>query len=315
MERFSNLWYVLSVSTDSTGIVERNEKREGFPGQRIVVLPPSVVDHAARHPLISALTPTDVGYFPRATRHMRRRAVGVDQTIFIYCAKGAGWCELESGEHKVKEGDLLVIPAYVPHTYGADEAHPWSIYWFHAKGSTIDPFLRELDVTIGQPVIGLGDDTQLLALFEEALGVLEQGYTTIQLVYASQALAHLIATMILDHRQVPQENANVHQRISQTINFMIQHLSRSLQLDALAAMANLSRSRYMHLFKQQTGYAPIDYFIRLKMHRACQLLDTTDSTVKVIAGQLGYEDPLYFSRVFRSVMEMTPTDYRESHKG
>lgn len=208
-----------------------------------------------------------------------------------------------------------MVPAYAPHIYGADEAHPWSIHWFHAKGSTINPFLKELGITIGQPVIGLGDDTQLLALFEEVLSVLEQGYTTIQLVYASQALAHLIATMIRDHRQMPQENANVHQRISQTINFMIQHLNQSLQLDALAAMANLSRSRYMHLFKQQTGYAPIDYFIRLKMHRACQLLDTTDSSVKVIAGQLGYEDPLYFSRVFRSVMDMTPTDYRESHKG
>jgi len=295
--------------------MKRVEKGEGFVGQRIVVLPRSVVVRAEQHPLMSMLIPTDVGYFPRATGHMRRRDKGVDQAIFIYCAKGAGWCELGSRDHMVTKGDLLVIPPYASHAYGADEASPWSIYWFHAKGTAIEPFLKELDVQNGQAVIGLGDDTQLLALFEEVLAVLEQGYTTMQLVYASQALAHLLATMIRDHRQMPQANANVHQRISQTIQYMKQHLNRSMQLDALAAMANLSRSRYMHLFKKQTSYAPIDYFIRLRMHRACQLLDTTDMSVKVIAGELGYEDPLYFSRVFRSVMDITPTDYRLSHKG
>ena len=43
----------------------------------------------------------------------------------------------------------------------------------------------------------------------------------------------------------------------------------------MASAANLSRSQFVALFWQQTGYAPIDYFIRLRMHRACQLLDTT----------------------------------------
>ena len=41
-----------------------------------------------------------------------------------------------------------------------------------------------------------------------------------------------------------------------------------LQLAALAGVANLSRSQYTALFKTQTGYAPIDYFTRLRMHRA-----------------------------------------------
>ena len=80
-------------------------------------------------------------------------------------------------------------------------------------------------------------------------------------------------------------------------------------------MANLSRSQYAALFKRQTGYAPIDYFIRLRMHRACQLLDMTDLSVKTVAGRLGFEDPLYFSRVFRTVNEKTPTEYRKLRKG
>ena len=72
---------------------------------------------------------------------------------------------------------------------------------------------------------------------------------------------------------------------------------------------------YVELFKQQTGYAPIDYFIRLRMHRACQFLDNTGMSVKAIATTLGYEDPLYFSRLFRTVNEASPIAYRRMRKG
>ena len=71
----------------------------------------------------------------------------------------------------------------------------------------------------------------------------------------------------------------------------------------------------MDLFKQQTGYTPIDYFIQLRMHRACQLLDTTDLSIKTVAADLGYEDALYFTRVFKAVNGMAPTQYRRMRKG
>jgi AraC-like DNA-binding protein len=239
----------------------------------------------------------------------------VDQAIFIYCTKGAGWCELSGIHYPVKPSELLAIPPATGHVYGADEQQPWSIYWFHTKGSLLQAFLRELDISAESPVVRIGDDAQLLALFEELLDAVAQGYTTLQLLYASQTLAHLIATMIRDHRNLRQERPGARQKIAHTVTYMKQHLNQSLQLDALAALANLSRSRYVDLFKQQTGYAPIDYFIRLRMHRACQLLDTTDISIKAVATELGYEDPLYFTRVFRAVVEMAPTAYRRLRKG
>jgi transcriptional regulator GlxA family with amidase domain len=137
----------------------------------------------------------------------------------------------------------------------------------------------------------------------------------LQLIYAAQTLAHLLAAMIRHYREGYHEQPGTHQKVAQNIAHMKQHLNQTLKLDALSAVANLARSQYTALFKQQTGYAPIDYFIRLKMHRACQLLDTTQSSVKVIAASLGYEDPLYFSRVFRAVNETSPQAYRQKRKG
>ncbi len=291
------------------------EKGEGFPGQRIVVLPRSVVERARKHALIDGLLPTDVGYFPRARGHLRERRDGVDQVIFIYCTKGAGWCEFAGHYHVIKAGELLVVPPQTPHVYGADESRPWSIHWFHAVGTLLGSFLNELGVTADQPVVRIGEDIQLLALFEELLDILEHGYTTLQLLYASQTLSHLLAVMIRDHRNGNAAQPSTQQKVNRTIEYMKQHLHQNLQLDALAGVANFSRSQYTALFKHQTGYAPIDYFTRLRMHRACQLLDTTELSVKAVAVQLGFEDPLYFSRVFRLVNEKTPTAYRRLRKG
>ena len=295
--------------------MKRPEKGEGFPGQRIVVLPRSVVADARKQSFMSGLVPTDVGFFPHAKGHLRERAAGIDQTIFIYCTKGEGWCDLMGVFHAVKPGDLLVVPAETPHIYGADEAKPWSIFWFHAQGQLLKEYLSQLDVSAARPLIHIGDAPQVLGLFEEVLDVVEHGYTKTQMLCASHALSHLIAVMIREHRSGHHEEPSIQNKIAQTITFMRHHLNQTLQLDALAAVANLSRSRYVDLFKQQTGYAPIDYFIRLRMHRACQLLDNTTLSVKAIATELGYEDPLYFSRLFRSVNERSPIEYRKLRKG
>lgn len=293
----------------------RRQKGDGFPGQRIVVLPRPVLARAEQHPLLRSLLPTDVGYFPRARGHWRERTGGADQAIFIFCSQGQGWCELGGIRHVVRSGDWLVMPPHTAHAYGADAKRAWSIHWFHAQGAALGDFLRELEVTPQQPVFQSGASPQSLALFEEVLDLLEHGYTTPQLIGAAQTLAHLLAVLIREQRQPSQRQPGPAQRITQSITYMKQHLHQPLQLDALAAIANLSRSRYVELFKQQAGYAPIDYFIRLRMHRACQLLDTTDASVKEVAAQLGYEDPLYFSRLFRAVNDRTPTEYRRLHKG
>jgi AraC family transcriptional regulator of arabinose operon len=295
--------------------VKLRQKGEGFPGQRIVVLPRRVLAQARQQPLLRGLLPTDVGFFPLAKGHLRERKDGVDQAIFIYCIKGAGWCDLDGNIFSIKAGDLLVLPPDLPHAYGAEPSHPWSIYWFHAQGSLLADYLRELDVSSERPVKHIDDVPQLPALFEEVLELVEHGYTRSQMLCASQTLAHLIAVMIREHRSADHKQPTVHQKIAQTIAYMKQHLNRAIQLDALAAIANLSRSRYVDLFKHQTGYPPIDYFIRLRMHRACQLLDTTDLSVKAIAAALGYDDPLYFSRLFRAVNEQSPVEYRKLRKG
>ena len=92
-------------------------------------------------------------------------------------------------------------------------------------------------------------------------------------------------------------------------------MSNQLTLDHMVQHSRLSKSHFIRLFKDQTGHSPMDYFIQLKMQHACMLLVFRELTISQIGMDLGYKDPYYFSRAFRKVIGMSPTEYRHSAYG
>ena len=104
------------------------------------------------------------------------------------------------------------------------------------------------------------------------------------------------------------------QKVEQSIAYMVEHLNKPLQVATLAATVNVSASHFFVLFKRCTGCPPIDYFIRLRMHHACELLKAGAPHVKEVAAALGYDDPFYFSRVFKSVNRIAPSEYRSKQR-
>ena len=79
----------------------------------------------------------------------------------------------------------------------------------------------------------------------------------------------------------------------------------------MAEEVRLSASHFSRLFAERTGHSPIDYFIQLKIQRACQLLNNSDWSIAEVAREMGFEDQFYFSRLFRKVMNMSPREYRK----
>lgn len=129
-----------------------------------------------------------------------------------------------------------------------------------------------------------------------------------EITTASGALALLEPA----HRPALIADIEVDRKIERTIAYMKEHLDQPLQAAALASRANVSLSHYFALFKRLTGCTPIDFFIRLRIERAREMLETTALTVKEVAAALGYDDPFYFSRVFKSINGLAPTDYRHA---
>lgn len=99
-------------------------------------------------------------------------------------------------------------------------------------------------------------------------------------------------------------------KIGGALTYMLQNLHKPVQMSTLGALAGISMSHFFHLFKLATDFTPNDFLIRARMCRACELLRGTDLSVKEVAASLGYDDPFYFSRLFKSVNGVSPRGYR-----
>jgi AraC-like DNA-binding protein len=281
-------------------------------GRREILLPERVTRAALREqPLLRGLLIAGAGYSPKATGQLRRRPQSLDQALLIYCVKGGGWCELGGQLHTVRAGDLLVLPPDVSYTCGAHVANPWTIHWASALGANLPDYLKELGGSVRAPLVWMGEDLQLARLFNEALKTLESGFSFLNLLQASHALAHLLAMSIRHRHERTRDASDVVEKVAQGIIYMSEHLDQPLRVSALAALANLSQAHFSVLFKQQTGCSPRDYLHLLRIHRACQLLRGSTLSVKEIASRLGYQDQFHFSRQFKAFQGLSPTEYRE----
>lgn len=90
------------------------------------------------------------------------------------------------------------------------------------------------------------------------------------------------------------------------------HLGDSLTLEEIGEALGYSVSQMKKLFRQENGRGIIDYFIDLKMEEAKRLIREGNLSVGEIAARLGYENPSYFSRLFRQREAMTPSEYGHS---
>ncbi len=89
-------------------------------------------------------------------------------------------------------------------------------------------------------------------------------------------------------------------------------LSEDISLDELAAEARLSPFHFARMFKQSVGVPPRVYLTRLRIEKACELLEMTDLPVTEIAYEVGYSSNQVLARVFAKHRNMSPTDYRRA---
>jgi AraC family transcriptional regulator len=96
------------------------------------------------------------------------------------------------------------------------------------------------------------------------------------------------------------------------LELMRAHLSEDISLDELAAEARLSPFHFARMFKQSVGVPPRVYLTRLRMEKACELLEMTDLPITHIAQEVGYSSNQVLARVFVKHRYMSPTDYRRA---
>jgi AraC family transcriptional regulator, arabinose operon regulatory protein len=287
------------------------KKEDGFPGQISFVIPERILALVKDNPLIADLYITDVGYYPQARHHFRERPSGSSQFILIYCMDGQGEIHLNDTVHMIETDHFFIIPACMPHFYRSDSQNPWSIYWIHFAGSKSGHFSRFACQSRPVERSKTSRLNDRIELFSEIFCNLDRGFGIEILEYVNQCLPHLLAsfTHLSQFRLIKEPGEK--DPVTQSINFMLEQLTKKLKLDEIATETGLSVSHYSRLFQNRTGHSPIDYFIQLKIQRACRLIDNPGWMIADVAREMGFDDQFYFSRVFRKVMGMSPLEYRK----
>ncbi len=295
-------------------IKRHNRKGRGFTGERMIEIPKEVVEKCRTLPLISHLFVTQMGVFPKAKHHYYQRPTGMLQVILLYCTDGQGWIQMPAGRVTLQAGSVFAIAPGVPHSYGADTDNPWTIYWFHLSGSQCAGVTMTTKNEEGSTpqAVSVSFSEERIRLFEQIVDTFLNGYSPANLLFANLTLPYFLASFVQPDSFQPEiAGGKTATPTDKAILFMQRNLSQPVTLDNIAQSAHLSVSFFSRKFRQETGYAPIEYFNHLRIQKACQLLHFSDLRINEVATQIGMDDPFYFSRLFKSQMGVSPVAYRK----
>ncbi|MDF1780065.1 MAG: AraC family ligand binding domain-containing protein [Alcanivoracaceae bacterium] len=276
-----------------------------------VLLPQHLVQLLREDTLSSDCYPSAFGFYPAAHgHHMTRHSP--DDHLVIYCIGGGARVRIGESQQQITSGDLLLLPRGVAHEYSANEEMPWSIFWMHLNGGEVDTWFDRFGAMHGA-ICSLGLHDRLAAEFQALLRLTASGYNFASGLHAAILSRGILsyALLLTERRKESHHDIN----LGALHLFMQQKLGERLTLAQLAAAAEISsKYQFIRQYKALTGQTPMQAFLHLKVSRACYLLEISDANVTDIAREFGFDDPYYFSRLFKKVVGVSPAKYRSQGK-
>ncbi len=259
-------------------------------------------------PLLDMLRVFCCGLFVEAHGHSWERS-DLAEGVLIYCTSGKGNYRQGGQQWEIKAGDLLYCPPNSHHQYWADAAQPWTIYWMHLSGSMLPQYEKHLGLVDSSPVRHIGTHDTIIAEFthliaRHPLAMSSADWFRIQ----TNAIAVLGRIAELPHNIA--DIATAYGPVQKAIALIDASLDQIFDLQRFSAEAGLGRRHFTRQFIRVTGMSPGEWFSRRKMQRACSMITMPNIQIKEIAHRLGYEDALYFNRVFKRVIGIPPGKYR-----
>ena len=205
------------------------KRKDGFSGERALVLPVAVIREMEGEPALSMLHITDIGYYPKAWNHFRERQEPISQYVLIYCTEGKGWFRAEGEKYAVEKDQYFILPAHRPHSYGAEEQDPWTIYWVHFKGKLAGEYAGNcLKPTAIRPntCSRIGER---LGLFEEIYHTLEMGYGRENLMYACSVFYHFLGSLryVQQYRGAVKQENDEGDLVAAAIHYMKENVEKN----------------------------------------------------------------------------------------
>lgn len=242
-----------------------------------------------------------------------------EQMEFLYLAAGEARAYCNGTLFRVKAGDLVLVNAHEPHHL--EHVGHLACHAIRVDFSLLSDNLCQMKYVV--PLVqnkisfrNMIDDERVIRRVRNMIDEYhsqEAGFELAVKAAAEESLVLLFRGHLKKSCGAKEEKLlfrNV-ERFRPVLDFVEAQYAERISLDQLAAMVNMSKHHFCHLFKQITGRAPGDYINRLRMDKALALLKGSDLNITEIALASGFSDSNYFCRVFTKCHKVPPSRIRK----
>lgn len=226
---------------------------------------------------------------------------------FILSGKGA--LEIDGHTFQLGAGDAFLIPSGKIAYYAADTADPWCYTWISFLGINSQMYFYQLIASSPEPYILHGLDTEKYrALIAQVLAL--EGTATARYFKGNGILLQVLGELFQDAGF--DESCWGKNSVADEAKFYLDvNYSEKLKLKDVAHNFGVHPNYLTRVFHEKYHVTPKQYLLSLKLQKACQLLRTTDLSIAVIAGSMGFDDAMAFSKLFKRSYGYAPSEYRK----
>ena len=229
----------------------------------------------------------------------------------LYIVSGKTHFFFDGKERIVTAGHMVLIPPRKEQRYDYFGAEKPEVYWVHFTGSEVKNILRKYEIPMDDPVFYSGASSTYAYLFKEMIHELQTCRTGFEELLAMYLRQIFLLVQRTRQEQRPTVSTYIQEEMEYARRYFNEHYNESISIQDYAESRNMSVCYFQRNFKQIVNHTPMQYLLTIRVNNAASLLETTDYSMAEIAAIVGYEDPLYFSRLFRKIKGMSPSDYRK----
>lgn len=235
------------------------------------------------------------------------------QLIYVAAGKAHFHFEKDGKDDRViHAGHMILYRPKEPQKYEYYAEDQTEVYWVHFTGSDVTNILRSYGLTDDKQVFYCGSGPEYQNLFRAMISELQmcrESYPEMLEMYLRQIFIRLQRYF---KNCIRTDNSHAAEAIDMAVSYFSEHYSEAINIEEYAEELHVSTSWFIRNFKLYTGSTPMQYILQKRICNAEALLQNTQYNINEISQIIGYDNPLYFSRVFKKIKGISPSEYRKN---
>lgn len=267
------------------------------------------------YPKVISVQKRDPSYWEEKNYAVLVRAASIRN--FFYIFQGTGHVELDGVRYMLSSGSMFHVPLRSRFLLSSSEDRPLLYFSVHFdykliewEGDTADCLEPTHAGLPFESVMQLNNQDMFAAAMQRLYDVWH-GKDTGYEWKARVAFLNVLCE-ISEQKRIEQGDYETTQSIIRSMEYIRSHYDEPLKRNELAESASLSINHFSFLFKQYSGYSPMQYITRVRLDNAKHMLRNSSLPISEIAQKVGFQDPLYFARVFAKETGFSPRAYRKA---